>query len=138
MEEERRLCYVGMTRAEKRLILSWARYRRRFGGGEPERSIASRFLQRGPGEPDRNLGGDDHACRTSICTPSATRSARRVKRNLYTGKTYNSVENISQFFAERGVAFPARPRPAAAGRSPPPAAACRQRRRRPRNPRGPA
>ena len=31
MEEERRLCYVGMTRAEKRLYLSWARYRRRFG-----------------------------------------------------------------------------------------------------------
>ena len=24
MEEERRLCYVGMTRAEKRLFLSWA------------------------------------------------------------------------------------------------------------------
>src|SRR6185437_12057145 len=36
MEEERRLCYVGMTRAEKRLYLSWARYRRRFGGGEQE------------------------------------------------------------------------------------------------------
>ena len=35
MEEERRLCYVGMTRAEKRLILSWAKWRRRFGGGEP-------------------------------------------------------------------------------------------------------
>ena len=38
MEEERRLCYVGMTRAEKRLVLSWARYRRRFGGGEQERA----------------------------------------------------------------------------------------------------
>jgi hypothetical protein len=35
MEEERRLCYVGMTRAEKRLFLSWARFRRRFGGGQP-------------------------------------------------------------------------------------------------------
>ena len=40
MEEERRLCYVGMTRAEKRLFLSWARFRRRFGGGN--RSRASR------------------------------------------------------------------------------------------------
>src|SRR6185437_11728964 len=48
MEEERRLCYVGMTRAEKRLVLSWARYRRRFGGGEQERSIASRFLKEVP------------------------------------------------------------------------------------------
>ena len=36
MEEERRLCYVGMTRAEKRLVLSWAQipaavWRRRTG-----------------------------------------------------------------------------------------------------------
>ena len=29
-----------------------------------------------------------------------------AKRNLYTGKTYNSVENIQQFFAERGVKVP--------------------------------
>ena len=40
MEEERRLCYVGMTRAEKRLYVTWAKYRRRFGGGEQERSHA--------------------------------------------------------------------------------------------------
>ena len=26
-----------------------------------------------------------------------------AKRNLYTGKTYNSVDNIAQFFAERGM-----------------------------------
>jgi DNA helicase-2/ATP-dependent DNA helicase PcrA len=32
-----------------------------------------------------------------------------VKRNLFTGKAYNSLENISQFFAERGVVFPAKP-----------------------------
>ena len=32
--------------------------------------------------------------------------ARSAKRNLYTGKTYNSVENISQFFAERGMPPP--------------------------------
>ena len=29
-----------------------------------------------------------------------------VKRNLYTGKTYNSVENIAQFFSERGMPPP--------------------------------
>ena len=29
-----------------------------------------------------------------------------AKRNLYTGKTYNSVENISKFFAERGMPPP--------------------------------
>ncbi len=31
IEEERRLCYVGMTRAMERLTLTWARKRRRFG-----------------------------------------------------------------------------------------------------------
>ena len=30
-----------------------------------------------------------------------------AKRNLFTGKTYNSVDNISQFFAERGMPPPA-------------------------------
>ena len=28
-----------------------------------------------------------------------------AKRNTFTGKTYNSVENISQFFGERGLPF---------------------------------
>ena len=37
-----------------------------------------------------------------------------AKRNLYTGKTYNSVENIQQFFAERGQpAQASAPKPAA-------------------------
>src|SRR5580658_4411582 len=48
LEEERRLCYVGMTRARKRLVLTWARYRRRFGGGELERSTPSWFLSEVP------------------------------------------------------------------------------------------
>ena len=29
-----------------------------------------------------------------------------AKRNLYNGKTYNSVDNIAQFFAERGMPPP--------------------------------
>jgi len=104
MEEERRLCYVGMTRAEKRLYLSWARYRRRFGGGQPEASIRSRFLKEVPAnllQPVRssavhtsgqvNLYAEQHQVRET------------VKRNLYTGKTFNSVENIRQFFAEAGA-----------------------------------
>ncbi|MDZ7637940.1 MAG: 3'-5' exonuclease [Bryobacterales bacterium] len=44
MEEERRLCYVGMTRAEQKLFLTHARYRRRFGGGQQEPCMRSRFL----------------------------------------------------------------------------------------------
>jgi len=31
LEEERRLCYVGLTRAKKALYVTWCRYRRRFG-----------------------------------------------------------------------------------------------------------
>ena len=31
LEEERRLCYVGMTRAKQLLFMSWCKHRRRFG-----------------------------------------------------------------------------------------------------------
>lgn len=33
LEEERRLCYVGMTRAREKLFLTYTRYRHRFGEG---------------------------------------------------------------------------------------------------------
>ena len=49
LEEERRLCYVGMTRAMDVLVLTRARYRRRYGNDMPEASIASRFLEEIPG-----------------------------------------------------------------------------------------
>jgi DNA helicase-2/ATP-dependent DNA helicase PcrA len=42
LEEERRLCYVGLTRAKDKLYLTWARARRR--GGELRPGIPSRFL----------------------------------------------------------------------------------------------
>ncbi|HTY06626.1 MAG TPA: UvrD-helicase domain-containing protein [Gemmatimonadales bacterium] len=43
VEEERRLCYVGLTRARERLYLSWARTR--FRSGRMEMSEPSRFLE---------------------------------------------------------------------------------------------
>ena len=46
IEEERRLCYVGMTRAMDTLILSRAVYRRRYGTDMPEASVPSRFWKR--------------------------------------------------------------------------------------------
>jgi DNA helicase-2/ATP-dependent DNA helicase PcrA len=46
-EEERRLCYVGITRARERLYLTGARSRRIFGG-QPEATVPSRFLDELP------------------------------------------------------------------------------------------
>jgi len=57
MEEERRLCYVGMTRAMDTLIVSRARYRRRYGSDLPEASVASRFLEEIPPQLMEEIGG---------------------------------------------------------------------------------
>jgi DNA helicase II / ATP-dependent DNA helicase PcrA len=48
IEEERRLCYVGITRAQERLFISYARERRLYGNREP--AIASMFLAEMPEE----------------------------------------------------------------------------------------
>ena len=56
IEEERRLCYVGMTRAMDTLILTRARYRRRYGTDMPEASVPSRFLEEVPQELLQELG----------------------------------------------------------------------------------
>ncbi len=105
MEEERRLCYVGMTRARKRLILTWAKYRRRFGGGEAERSAPSGFLGEVPEHLIADMSPRDESGEINLFgeRESVRESARR---NTYTGKTYNSLDNISQFFGDRGMAFP--------------------------------
>jgi DNA helicase II / ATP-dependent DNA helicase PcrA len=56
IEEERRLCYVGMTRAMDQLILTRAVYRRRYGSDLPEASVPSRFLEEVPGPLIEELG----------------------------------------------------------------------------------
>jgi DNA helicase-2/ATP-dependent DNA helicase PcrA len=47
-EEERRLCYVGITRARRRFYMTWARERRLFG--RAERNLPSRFIDELPVE----------------------------------------------------------------------------------------
>jgi DNA helicase-2/ATP-dependent DNA helicase PcrA len=47
-EEERRLCYVAITRAQRRLYMTWARRRRLFG--QDEQNIPSRFVDELPAE----------------------------------------------------------------------------------------
>ncbi len=54
-EEERRLCYVGITRARRRLYMTWARERRLFG--RAERNLPSRFVDELPAELTERHGG---------------------------------------------------------------------------------
>ncbi len=55
-EEERRLCYVGITRARQRLYMTWTRERRLFG--RSERNLPSRFIDELPVElTERSLSG---------------------------------------------------------------------------------
>jgi DNA helicase II / ATP-dependent DNA helicase PcrA len=79
LEEERRLCYVGMTRAMNTLILTRAHYRRRYGNDAPEMSIPSRFLEEVPTALVENLGGKGTIQSSSWSTPGYpnTWSSRR-------------------------------------------------------------
>jgi DNA helicase-2/ATP-dependent DNA helicase PcrA len=138
VEEERRLCYVGMTRAMDTLIVTRAVYRRRYGTDLPEASIPSRFLEEIPVELVQDLGssrrvragrgaeGESPAfgqARASRPRPheqepthyayededqSAVWSGQQKQRTpaaSYSGKSYNSIENIADFFASRGKKF---------------------------------
>jgi DNA helicase-2/ATP-dependent DNA helicase PcrA len=57
MEEERRLCYVGLTRAMDVLVTTRARYRRRYGNDMPEPTVPSRFLAEIPQQLIEDLSG---------------------------------------------------------------------------------
>ncbi|MBE0658637.1 MAG: UvrD-helicase domain-containing protein [Bryobacteraceae bacterium] len=116
LEEERRLCYVAMTRAESRLYLTCARFRRRYGGSPLEPCQRSRFLEEVPPALIEELHIRSRAGVLDLFGERAeVREAAR--RNTYTGKTYNSLDHISQFFADRGIQAPSlapKPAPAAA------------------------
>ena len=72
LEEERRLAYVAFTRAEERLILSFAAVRRIFG--QQRVGIPSRFLTELPSEDVEWIGG-----RTSSASAPAPREERRFE-----------------------------------------------------------
>lgn len=91
-----------MTRAEKRLYLTSARYRRRWGGGDAQASIPSRFLSEVPAALAEDLNPRQQRAPRVDLFAERHEVRETARRNLYTGKAYNSVENIQQFFAERG------------------------------------
>jgi DNA helicase-2/ATP-dependent DNA helicase PcrA len=124
IEEERRLCYVGMTRAMDTLILSRARMRRRYATDSAEPSTPSRFLEEIPielledaGSPGKvkgstpkfdDYGGThyDYENEDQSSSWGARRGGQKAApRTNYNGQTYNSIDNIADFFASRGKKF---------------------------------
>ncbi|MGH9602472.1 MAG: ATP-dependent helicase, partial [Terriglobales bacterium] len=142
LEEERRLCYVGMTRAMDSLVLTRAVYRRRYGNESPEPSLPSRFLEEVPaslledlGSPSRSVQAErpaeggratqarshsgahyDYEYSQEVEDADSPRGGRR--RTSFAGKTYNSMGDISQFFQARGKKFPASNTPKTAAAAP--------------------
>jgi DNA helicase-2/ATP-dependent DNA helicase PcrA len=134
IEEERRLCYVGMTRAMDQLILTRAVYRRRYGTDLPEASVPSRFLEEVPAPLIEELGTKSARVGTgTLARQSERSSAARAASTHYSyededqsvawhagdnprgnsrspkptapARPYNSIENIAEFFASRGKKF---------------------------------
>jgi DNA helicase-2/ATP-dependent DNA helicase PcrA len=125
MEEERRLCYVGMTRAMDHLVLSTARYRRRYGTDMPDATVPSRFLEEVPPQLLEELGtsrtratvarqdsdfGERHYSyededQSASSNVSRQPAQTKPRNGGYTGPKYNSIDNIADFFASRGKKF---------------------------------
>ncbi|MGD0939366.1 MAG: UvrD-helicase domain-containing protein [Terracidiphilus sp.] len=89
LEEERRLCYVGMTRAMNSLILTRAHYRRRYGNDAPEMSTPSRFLDEVPIQLIENLGGRPQASPWSTSGHANTFSRRQGGGSDFGDRHYN-------------------------------------------------
>jgi len=107
LEEERRLCYVGMTRAQRRLILTWARRRRRWANSSDEPCVPSQFLSEIPPGLIEKLARQASPAGEVDLFAEQHELRRAARQSAYPGKTYNSVENITEFFAARGVTPPA-------------------------------
>jgi DNA helicase-2/ATP-dependent DNA helicase PcrA len=111
MEEERRLCYVGLTRAMDALILSRARYRRRYGNDMPEATIPSRFLEEIPGQLLQDLsGGRNRASSWGGYAASYTETPSRFGHSGGDdfGSRHYSYEDEDQSATSRGGAIASR------------------------------
>lgn len=112
LEEERRLCYVAMTRAEKFLYVTHAMKRRVYG--EELASEPSQFLNEMPLELMEDLsigkswlsfarGSSAIPVRTGSVSDRVDRGGPRKETTNYAGKTYDSVDSIAEFFKQRAT-----------------------------------
>jgi DNA helicase-2/ATP-dependent DNA helicase PcrA len=118
LEEERRLCYVAMTRAERFLYVTHAMKRRVYG--EELASEPSQFLNEMPLElmEDLSRGNSwlsfargstqidyEHGeyRRGQAAGASDDPSGYRKEKGKYAGKTYDSVDSIAEFFKQRAT-----------------------------------
>ncbi|MGD1079445.1 MAG: UvrD-helicase domain-containing protein [Candidatus Sulfotelmatobacter sp.] len=119
IEEERRLCYVGMTRAMDQLVLTRAVYRRRYGTDLPEASVPSRFLEEVPAPLIEELGTKPARVGTNpVATAAPGRPAGRSPTD-YAESTHYSYEDEDQSAAWHGretVAAQSRQKPTAPAR----------------------
>lgn len=91
LEEERRLCYVGITRAQERLFISYARERRLYGNREP--ANPSIFLGELPKELIESNVAKSLAARSKKPIASATKSSSPpVKRS--TAQTWHVGDRV--------------------------------------------
>ncbi|HWS54935.1 MAG TPA: UvrD-helicase domain-containing protein [Pyrinomonadaceae bacterium] len=108
LEEERRLCYVAITRAERVLYVTHAMRRRVYG--EELASEPSQFLNELPLDlmEDLSRGGSWLSFARNSSTLEARHAARALRgetqkpEKRYGGKTYDSVDSIAEFFRQRG------------------------------------
>ena len=94
LEEERRLCYVGMTRARTRLVLTSAARRRVFGEYQP--TEPSRFLDEIPAElveraPGTSSGTYQASLSSPLRVPAQSVRSRRPRRVKGSGSRSRAV-----------------------------------------------
>ena len=111
LEEERRLCYVAMTRAQEYLYVTHAMKRRVYG--EELASEPSQFLNEMPIDliEDLTLGKSWLSFAKGSSAMEYDQGEYRKERNKYTGKTYDSVDSIAEFFKQRSQQFGSSPSP---------------------------
>ena len=115
LEEERRLCYVAITRAEKYLYITHAMKRRVYGEEMP--AEPSRFLMEFPPEliedisrgpswlrfanKTSNIENRESLRSFTPSAPSLPPSPPKRASN-YQGRTYNDADSVREFFAKQG------------------------------------